>query len=135
MGQTCHTGGTGGEVDLPLPGLLFCPECVGMQSVPGGFSARTLSIGIPPQGTSLGQGYPKMTPYTVLVSRPYTDPPPPSHSPLIGGAVGWHCRAYLRVFTVDGLQATQPPGQLHTQVNGTSGGLSPYSRVPVSSLA
>ena len=54
--KTCHTGGTGDGVDSPPPGWLCCPESVGEKSVPGGFSVRTLSIGIPPQGTSIGQG-------------------------------------------------------------------------------
>ena len=54
--QTCHTGGTGGGVDFPPPGLLFCSEGIGDQIVPGGLSVSTLSLGIPPQVTSIGQG-------------------------------------------------------------------------------
>ena len=44
-----------------------------------------LSLGIPPQGTSIGKGYPKMTPYTVMVSRPYPGVTP---SPPLGGRWG-----------------------------------------------
>ena len=53
--QTCHTGGTRVGVDSPPPGLLCCPEGVSEQSAPRVFSVRTLSFGIPPQGTSTGQ--------------------------------------------------------------------------------
>ena len=73
-GQTFHTGNNGGGVDYPPPGLLCCPKGVGEKSALGGLSVRILSIGIPPQGTSIGQGSSERTPYTVLVSRPYLDP-------------------------------------------------------------
>ena len=35
-----------------------------------------LSLGIPPQGTSIGQGFSERTPYTAPVSCPFTVPPP-----------------------------------------------------------
>ena len=38
---------------------------------------RTLSLGIPPQGTSIRQGWLESTPYNALGSRPPPDPPPP----------------------------------------------------------
>ena len=56
VGKTCHTGGTTGGVDSPPTGWLCCPEGVDRQSVPIGFSVRTLSHGIPTQGTSIGKG-------------------------------------------------------------------------------
>ena len=39
---------------------------------------RMLSLNIPPQGTSIGQGWLESTPYTSYVSRTYLDflPPP-----------------------------------------------------------
>ena len=37
---------------------------------------RTLSLSIPPMGTSIGQGYLEKTPCNVLVSHTYTYPPP-----------------------------------------------------------
>ena len=84
MGQNFHTGGTGGGVYSPPPGLLCCPKGVSEQSEPVGLFARTLSLGIPPQGTSIGQGWSERTPDNVLVYPPYLDPPPP---PPGGG--GW----------------------------------------------
>ena len=51
-----HTGGTGGGSDYPPPGRLCCLEGVGRKSVPRGLYARTLSLGTPPHGTSIGQG-------------------------------------------------------------------------------
>ena len=53
VGQTCHTEGTGGGADSSPPGLLCFSEVVGEKSVPGVFSVRTMSLGIPPQGTSI----------------------------------------------------------------------------------
>ena len=44
MVQTCHTGGTGGGVDYPHPGLLCCPEGVGEKSTHGGLYARTVEV-------------------------------------------------------------------------------------------
>ena len=81
--QTCHTGGTGGGVDSPPPVLLCCLEGVIRKIVPLGFSMRTLSPCIPPQGASIGKWYPEMTPCTFMVSHPYpnflsTPPPYPS---------------------------------------------------------
>ena len=87
-GRTCHTGSTRGGVDSPTTGLLFCPEVVGEQSATGSFSARTLSLSTPTQGTSIGKGWPERIPYTALVSHPYLDPPPPLGG---GGGVASPC--------------------------------------------
>ena len=84
--QTCQIGGTGGGVDSPPPGWLWFTEDVVEKSVPRDLSVRTLSLGIPPQGPSIGKWYPERTPYTVLVSCPYPDPPPPP--PWGGGRWG-----------------------------------------------
>ena len=70
MGQTCHNGGTGGRFDSPPPVLLCCPKGVAEKSSPRGLSVRTLSLGIPPQGTSTGQVWQEGTPYAVMVTRP-----------------------------------------------------------------
>ena len=70
MGQTCHNEGTGGGFDSPPPGLLCCPKGVGEKSAPVGLSVNTLSLGIPSQVTSTGQGWKERTPYTVMVSHP-----------------------------------------------------------------
>ena len=59
-----------GGVDSPPQGLLCCPEGVGEQISPKGLFVRTLSLGIPPQGTSTGHECQERTPYTALVSRP-----------------------------------------------------------------
>ena len=77
LGQTCHTGRTRGGFDSPPPRLLYCPEGVGEKRSLGFFSVRTLSLGIPSQGTSIGKVWSESTPYNVLVSRTYLDPPPP----------------------------------------------------------
>ena len=44
-----------------------------------------MSLGIHPQGTSIGKGYQEMAPYTALAYRPYTDPPPPPQGGWWGG--------------------------------------------------
>ena len=109
VGQTFHTGGYGGGVDYPPPGLLCYTEGVGEKSEPGGLSVRALSLGIPLQGTSIWQVWLERTPYTVLVSRTYHDFIPPPLPPLEGGgglAVGWLCRAKLCVAAVNGPRAT-----------------------------
>ena len=99
----------GGQIYLPRSEAI-CPEGVSEKSLPGGLSGRTLYLGIPPQGTSIGHGYPKMTPYTVLVSCPYPDFPPPLPWGGGGVAVGWPRRVQLHAVTANGLRATRPPG-------------------------
>ena len=132
MGQTCHTGGTGGGVDSPPPSLLCYTEGVNEKIVTGGFSVRTLSLSIPPQGTSIGKGWSESTPYTSLVSHPYPDflLLPPS-----GGEVGWPRRAQLRVAAANGLRETRSQGRIHIQGNVPYGGVSHYMRFTVPSLA
>ena len=106
MGQICHTGATGGGVYSPPTGLLCCPKGVSDQSSPRGFYARKLSLVIPPQGTSFGQGWLESKPDTVLVSPPYLeflDLPP-----LGGEAVGWPLRAQICDAASNGPQATRP---------------------------
>ena len=130
MGKTCHTGGTKVVVDYPPPGLICCPKVVSEKSVPGGLSVRKLSLIIPPQGTSIGQGWLERTPYIALVSRPYLDflPPPPF---LGGRAVGWPLHSQLCVTSANGPQATQPQGRLCTQGNVPSIRVSHYMRFHV----
>ena len=67
VGKTCHTGGTGGGIDSPPPGLICCTEGVGEQNASGGFSVRTIHHGIPPQVTSAGHGWQESKNYTELV--------------------------------------------------------------------
>ena len=54
--QTFHSGSTGGGVDFHPTGWLFWTEGFGSKILPEVFSVRALSLGIPPQGTSIGQG-------------------------------------------------------------------------------
>ena len=129
MEQTCHTGGTRDGADSLLPGLLFCPEGVGEKILPGGLSARTLSLGIPPKGISIGQRWLERTPDTALVSHTnseFTPPPPPW-----GGAVVQPRRAQLHVANADGPRVTRPQGRILTQGNVPSGGITPYKRGPI----
>ena len=67
------------HVTLEAPGMRLIPllqdyydvpRVSGEESEPEGFSVKTLSIGIFPQGTSTGQGLQEKTPYTVMVTRP-----------------------------------------------------------------
>ena len=61
VGKKCHTGGNGGGIDSPTPGLLCCPEGVGGKSEPGGLSMMTLTPGTTPQGIPMGQGWQEST--------------------------------------------------------------------------
>ena len=92
---------------------------------------RTMSLSIPPQGSSIVQGWSERTPYTTLVSHPYHDPPPLSE----GEAVGWTCRSQLRVSASNSPQETRTQDRLCTQDNVPSSGVSSYMRVPITSFA
>ena len=64
-----------------------------------------------------------MTPYTVLMYCPHQDPPPPGPR-----------HTQLCVAATDGLRATRLQGQLRTQGNVPSDGVSTYMRFPVPPL-
>ena len=65
-----------------------------------------------------------------------SQPPPPPPPPLgVGGGVGWTCCYQLRVAAANGPQETRLQGQIRSQGNVPSSGVSTYMRVPVPSLA
>ena len=60
---------------------------------------------------------------------------PTSTPPPLGVAGGWPCRTQLCVATADGPKSTQTQCRLHRKGNVPPVGVSPYTRVPILSLA
>ena len=78
----------------------------------------------PQSGNDRNKGHPMMC--WCLVPIMITPPPPPSY-----GWGGWPCCAQLHFSTLNWPRATQPQGGICNEDNVPSGGVSPYTRVPV----